>query len=328
MSRILALLLVLVSVQSFALTEAQLKEQKERIKSLMQETVMEKENLAREKESLFSQETEARENFKTKLHTFHNTTKMMLKLRRMPKEAMAAQGILTLSHKRNRLLSMGQDNLQDELSSLTTSLSEYLKLKELIERKEVLLDIVHSDIAGMQTALGTIEGHIDGSKPISKKRLRTLEADIKRLIKQKNLSRFFVEQAKKQTLEVSPESNKAMPVNGRITRKFREEDALGLHADGIDIQTNAGAEVMPTQNGKVVYSGPFKDYGTVVILEHGLDVYSVYGNLETSYVKEGDVLTEKTPVGILPQQNKPSLYFEIRKKGRSVDPIAWLKSST
>ncbi|MDE0723482.1 MAG: peptidoglycan DD-metalloendopeptidase family protein [Alphaproteobacteria bacterium] len=327
MPYILAILFTLLSVQTFALTATQLKAQKVRIESLMQETVQEKENLAREKASLFTQETEAKETFQTKLHTFHDTTKMMLKLRRMPKEALAVQGILTLSHKRNRLLSMGQDNLQGELSSLTASLSEYLKLKELIEHKEILLEIVHGDIAGMQTAVKTIENHLNGSHPISKKRLKTLETDIVRLIKQKNLSRFFVEQAKEQTLEVSQQGDKAMPVSGRITRKFREEDALGLHSDGIDIQTGAGSEVMPTQSGKVVYSGPFKDYGTVVILDHGSDLYSVYGNLGIAYTKEGETLTEKTPLGTLPKTGKPTLYFEIRKKGHSIDPVAWLKST-
>lgn len=328
MPYLLALLLLLFSLPASAITKAELSTQKERIQTLLKETQVEQERLAEEKESLFAQEIAAKETFKTKLSTFHDATKMMLRLRRMPKEALAAQGVLTLSHKRNKLMSIGQENLQKELSSLTASLSEYLRLKELIDRKEVLLSIVHEDIAGMQTAVRSIEGHMSGKRPISASRLAHLEKDVKRLMRQKNLSRFFVEQAQKQTLQVPEDSEKAMPVTGRITRTFREEDAFGLHSDGIDIETKSGTEVMPTRSGVVVYSGPFKDYGTVLIIDHGNELYSVYGNLKRAYVEEGATLTENTPLGILPSEGTPTLYFEIREKGRSIDPVTWLKRSS
>jgi len=82
--------------------------------------------------------------------------------------------------------------------------------------------------------------------------------------------------------------------------------------------------LMDLGDGYVVCQG---GTGTLVILEHGGDNYSLYGYLESAGVEQGDLVdngAELGRVGLAPA-GPPALYFEMRIDGRSVDPLQWLR---
>ena len=121
------------------------------------------------------------------------------------------------------------------------------------------------------------------------------------------------------------------PVPGRIIGAFGQPSArLGGTAlrNGIEIAAEEDAPVRAIHGGTVGYAGPFAGFGTLVILDHGSNGYSLYGYLGSTGLEQGNAVetgAEVGRVGLAPA-GPPALYFEMRIDGRSVNPVQWLKS--
>ena len=120
------------------------------------------------------------------------------------------------------------------------------------------------------------------------------------------------------------------PVPGRIVGTFGQPSSrLGGTAvrNGIEIATDEDIPVRAVHGGSVGYAGPFTGFGTLVILDHGSNGYSLYGYLASTSLQQGDAVetgAEVGRVGLAPA-GPPTLYFEMRIDGRSVNPVQWLK---
>jgi septal ring factor EnvC (AmiA/AmiB activator) len=120
------------------------------------------------------------------------------------------------------------------------------------------------------------------------------------------------------------------PVPGRLVGAFGQpSNRLGGTAvrNGIEIAADEDTPVRAVHGGSVGYAGPFTGFGTLVILDHGGNGYSLYGYLGSTSLKQGDTLetgAEVGRVGLAPA-GPPTLYFEMRIDGRSVNPVQWLK---
>lgn len=121
------------------------------------------------------------------------------------------------------------------------------------------------------------------------------------------------------------------PVNGRVAIPY------GSHKDpkfntpvfrnGIYIETGSDS-VKSVSGGKIVFSDWFKGYGNLVIINHGEGYHTLYGNLSETFLKVGDIIKVSEVVGRVGVSgilNAPSLYFEVRFKGKPLDPMHWLK---
>ncbi len=112
------------------------------------------------------------------------------------------------------------------------------------------------------------------------------------------------------------------PTQGRVLRSFGADGSKG-----VDIGGNLGQIVVAAAAGKVVYSGSaLKGYGELVILKHDEQYLSAYGFNQRRLVNEGDVVGAGQPIaelGLGPEQ-KPELHFEIRDRGRPIDPLSQL----
>jgi len=83
--------------------------------------------------------------------------------------------------------------------------------------------------------------------------------------------------------------------------------------------------------GRVVYADWFEGYGNLVIIDHGSGYHSLYSNLSDISLQSGNIVTKGFEVGGVSksrQLNVPALYFEIRYKGKPVDPMKWLESKS
>jgi len=120
------------------------------------------------------------------------------------------------------------------------------------------------------------------------------------------------------------------PTAGRIGGRFGESSnrAGGSTVrNGIEIAAAAGSPVTAVHGGTVAYADAFSGFGTLVIVDHGRETYSLYGYLASASVERGQTVeggTELGRVGSAPA-GPPALYFEIRVDGRSVDPVQWLR---
>jgi len=96
---------------------------------------------------------------------------------------------------------------------------------------------------------------------------------------------------------------------------------------GIEIAAPEGAAASAVHDGTVAFAGPFSGFGTMVIVDHGSQTFSLYGDLLDVAVKKGDRVDRGHRLGTVgpTPSGAAGLYFELRVDGRPVDPLQWLK---
>lgn len=115
------------------------------------------------------------------------------------------------------------------------------------------------------------------------------------------------------------------PVAGRIARRFgRERDEqLGTWTvrQGVLFAAAAGAAVEAIAPGSVIFSGPFRSYGKVVIVDHGGGFFSVYGELAEIIKEKGAAVKARERIATAGER----VYLEIRRGAEALDPAEWLE---
>jgi len=116
------------------------------------------------------------------------------------------------------------------------------------------------------------------------------------------------------------------PLAGKVSTGFDAQTNKGLNITG-----NAGQVINAAGAGKVIYSGmDVRGYGKLIIIKHNSNLLSVYAHQGNSVVKEGVFVASGEKLANLPAQanNKaPVLHFEIRQKGKPVDPAGYLPNN-
>jgi len=120
------------------------------------------------------------------------------------------------------------------------------------------------------------------------------------------------------------------PVAGRVAARYGQTaNRLGGAAvkNGVDIAAEEGTPVRAVHGGTVRFADTYTGFGTLVIVDHGSEAYSLYGYLSSAAVKQGDQVEAGTELGRVgaPPGGTPALYFELRIDGHSVDPLQWVK---
>jgi len=118
-----------------------------------------------------------------------------------------------------------------------------------------------------------------------------------------------------------------LPVKGTITAKFGSKRDDGPSWKGLFIRTAEGAEVKAVSAGKVVFADWLRGFGNLIIVDHGSQYMTIYGNNQTLFkhtgdaVKGGDVIAGAGNSG---GNEHSGLYFEMRHRGRAFDPLGWV----
>jgi septal ring factor EnvC (AmiA/AmiB activator) len=126
----------------------------------------------------------------------------------------------------------------------------------------------------------------------------------------------------------------AMPVNGVKIRDFGGSDGAGGIEKGISLATRAGAQVTTPCDGWVVYAGPFRSYGQLLILNAGGGYHVLIAGMERISVNIGQFVLTGEPVATMGTKSQvasilaanasqPVLYVEFRKDGTPIDPGPW-----
>lgn len=116
------------------------------------------------------------------------------------------------------------------------------------------------------------------------------------------------------------------PVTGSVIEKF----SIAKGQQGIAISSGLSKPVVASKAGEVVYVGnALKGYGNLIIIKHSEHFLSAYAHNQRSLVVEGQMVTVKQVIGAVGLDNKrrPALHFQIRKDGKPVNPLLYLKSS-
>lgn len=128
-----------------------------------------------------------------------------------------------------------------------------------------------------------------------------------------------------------------IPVNGVKLKAFGAPDGAGGLEKGVSIATRAGAQVTAPADGWVVYAGPFRSYGQLLILNVGGGYHALLAGMDRISVDLGQFVLAGEPVAVMGNgshiaailatgSSQPVLYIEFRKDGVPVDPGPWWAS--
>jgi septal ring factor EnvC (AmiA/AmiB activator) len=123
------------------------------------------------------------------------------------------------------------------------------------------------------------------------------------------------------------------PVRGRILSTFGKNENPKFNTfsvqKGIEIEASLGAGIRAVHDGRVLYSDWFKGYGKILIIDHGEGFYTLSGHASSllkavgEEVRAGEVVALVGDTGSL---KGPCLYFEIRQRGKPLNPLEWLSN--
>lgn len=146
---------------------------------------------------------------------------------------------------------------------------------------------------------------------------------------EKVVKRQSVTAAKKAPPKAFPSKVKAWvwPAKGRLVDTFSKAESGNK---GIDIAAARGSDILAAADGKVVYSGSaLRGYGNLVIIKHTDTFLSAYAYNDTILVKEREWVSAGQKIATMGDSgtNSVKLHFEVRYRGKSLDPLRYLPKS-
>jgi septal ring factor EnvC (AmiA/AmiB activator) len=127
------------------------------------------------------------------------------------------------------------------------------------------------------------------------------------------------------------QGNLPLPVVGEVVHTFgpkgRKSSFSALHENGVLIVAPRGRDVCAVRGGIVAFAAWFREYGNVMIIDHGDHCHTLIAHLDTLLRQAGDIVRKGdtiASVGSTGSLKMPALYFEIRHHGIPVDPMEWL----
>ena len=120
------------------------------------------------------------------------------------------------------------------------------------------------------------------------------------------------------------------PATGRVVGLYGQAIGSGQTRKGISISTRVGGQVISPFDGKVVFSGPFRGYGQLLIIDHGEGYHSLLAGLGRIDVEIGQSVLAGEPVAAMTVKDglgggrQPILYVEFRRNNEPINPLPWL----
>lgn len=247
-------------------------------------------------------------------------------------------GSLLAESKNLSLLAQYQENI---ISEYKTTLSQLKSAEsELETKKEEVFNLIQNahqkrreleteerrNLALIQEIKRNKNTYLKALQEL-KERAEELQTLIKKLVKQEISLPFTL-------IPLYEKKGKLpWPVEGKVVTFF----GLQHHPRFNTVIINNGIEIAPRKNkmiiraihsGKVVYTDYFQGYGNLIIIDHGMNYYSLYGHCSEFLIEKGEFAKTGQAIaliGDLSSLKGTTLYFEIRFKTKPLNPLHWLK---
>lgn len=180
-------------------------------------------------------------------------------------------------------------------------------------RREVLITTLQRQIATKQSTLARLSSN--------RNRLTRLVA----AIPQSNSEQLIAENG-----STSKPMLNALPVTGEIQKRYGDSKVDGrMRWEGMLFRASAGTKVRAMDSGRIVFADWLQGFGLMVIIDHGKTLLSLYAYCDSIYKQLGDRVEAGeiiATVGRSGGQPTDGLYFEVRRDGKAIDPLAWLSN--
>ena len=247
----------------------------------------------------------------------------------------------------SRLLSAVVPALEAEARALGAELTALKALRGEIAAKQIGLIEANNRLVKEQRALDRLlkrkagrQSHILEASRTQQERLARLAAeakDLRALLDKIGRDEDEDERREREsalaTLPLKPFSaaRGAMPfpVAGELVLRFGEVTEFGTTSKGISLATRAGAQVIAPHDGRVVFAGPFRSYGQLLIIAHSEGYHTLIAGMARIETVVGQWLLAGEPVGRMDDagRSQPTLYVELRRAGEPINPLLWLAAS-
>ena len=120
-----------------------------------------------------------------------------------------------------------------------------------------------------------------------------------------------------------------LPVRGRLVIQFGERNQFGTHNRGLSVSTRSQAQVVAPFDGRILFAGPFRSYGQLLIISHGEGYHSLIAGMSRIDGAVGQWLLAGEPIGRMGKNDgtAPVLYVELRRNGVPINPLPWLAAN-
>ncbi len=232
----------------------------------------------------------------------------------------------------------GFNVLVTELQGIKVQLLEaQQELQELQEVQQTQQQHLTSQQTDRQSTLKKIRSTIESDEA----RIAQLQVNEQSLLEALNLAQQRAQQqALQQQSPTQIRQSKAltglsqlkgkllMPAQGNLRKMFGRFRQGQIKWKGVVINGRSGTPVVAIHDAKVLYSDWLRGFGLVTVLDHGDGFMSLYGHNQALLKQAGENVQAGQSIALLGQsggQNRPNLYFEIRHKGKPINPVRWLK---
>lgn len=196
---------------------------------------------------------------------------------------------------------------------------EHATLSALVTKREQLYASTQQDLKKRQEAARRISLEARNLQDLVQK----LNEE-KQRVAARAQSKQAILKTKKVKSEITPRLGQPqLPVSGIVRIAYNQPDNFGAPSKGLTIEGRAGALIVAPMGGTVRFSGHFKNYGNMIILEHEKGFHSLIAGFEKIDTVVGQTISAGEPLGLLNNNStgqKPTLYYELRQDGKPVNP--------
>lgn len=152
------------------------------------------------------------------------------------------------------------------------------------------------------------------------------------LIEDKKQLEKLLEGIKSLFADIPDELDKDQPfsqLKGHLPWPVDRFEKMSRHSNGLLLHRAEGTQVKAVAKGRVVFSDWFRGLGFLIIIDHGNDYMSLYGQNQNLLAGLGQWVQQNEPIAITGQSGgatQPALYFEIRAAGKPQDPTQWCRA--
>ncbi|MBQ0755880.1 MAG: peptidoglycan DD-metalloendopeptidase family protein [Amphritea sp.] len=229
----------------------------------------------------------------------------------------------------NQTLSQRLQNFREGLIKLEQAENDIRSAQQDIFDRRDLLKARSDDLESVRKERRVVLSQLEKKLSSGSQQLKSLKADQQRLEQLLTQIRSSIEKISLGGNDRSFRELKGRlpwPAKGSLSRRFGSKSS-GIRFEGILLSQRSGQPVKAIHHGRVVFSDWLRGYGLLTIVDHGGGYMSLYGHNESllrevgEWVSGGDQLAT---IGSSGGSTKPGLYFALRYKGNSTDPLKWL----
>lgn len=218
----------------------------------------------------------------------------------------------------------------EQLSSLELSIrGRSDELKNLIDLERQRWQSLNIAYQEQKKAVNLLRGEL-ASNEQQIQRMQNDEQELLRLIeKLQEILDELLEEEKTTTSFSSLKGSLQLPVDAKVIVRFGSQRKVGnLRWKGVVLAGQLGSDIHAVYAGRVVYADWMRGFGLLLIIDHGDSYLSLYGQNESILVEEGDWVSTGQTIATMGKSggsSSPSLYFEIRYKGKPQNPLLWTR---